>query len=57
MKYKAVVGFSGTISAAKGDVLEIADKAISEDLLEAGYIESIEEHKNESKRTKSKSDM
>lgn len=57
MKYKAIVSFSGTISMAEGDIAEIADKAVSADLLSAGYIEAIEEQKHESKRTKSKSDM
>lgn len=57
MKYRAVVSFSGTISMAEGDITEIADKAVSEDLLSAGYIEAIEEQKHESKRAKSKSNL
>lgn len=57
MKYKAVVSFSGSISMAEGDIAEIADKAISADLLKAGFIVAIEEPKNEGKRNKSKSNL
>ena len=42
---------------SKGEVLEIADEAVSKDLLHAGYIEAVEEAKNENKRAKSKRDM
>ena len=42
---------------AEGEIAEIADKAVSEDLLNAGYIVAAEEHKNESKRVKSKSNL
>lgn len=57
MRYKAVVSFSGIISMAEGEITEIADKAVSDDLLDAGYIVAAEEQKNESKRTKSKSNL
>lgn len=57
MRYKAVVSFSGTISMAEGEIAEIADKAVSDDLLNAGYIVEAEEQKNESKRTRSKSNL
>lgn len=57
MKYKAVVSFSGVISMAEGEIAEIADKAVSDDLLNAGYIVEAEERKNESKRAKSKSNL
>ena len=57
MMYKAIVSFSGIVSMAEGDIAEIADKAVSEDLLNAGYIEAVEETKNESKRAKSKRNM
>lgn len=57
MKYRAVVSFSGAVSMAEGEIAEIADKAVSEDLLNAGYIVAAEERKNESKRVKSKSNL
>lgn len=57
MRYKAVVSFSGIISMAEGEITEIADKAVSDDLLDAGYIVAAEEQRNESKRTKSKSNL
>ena len=39
--YKALVSFSGKISMAAGEVREIADKDIADDLTKAGYIEEI----------------
>ncbi len=57
MKYKAMTSFSGVVSMAEGDIMEIADKAVSDDLVQAGYIQAIEEPKHEGKRNKSKSDM
>lgn len=39
MKYKVVVGYSGVVSAPLGSIVEITDKEISNDLLQAGYIE------------------
>ena len=41
MKYKALISFSGTVSAVKGDTVEIADKEVAKDLLNAKYIEEI----------------
>ena len=40
--YKALVTFCGIISMAKGDVAEIADKAVANDLLKAGYIKEVQ---------------
>lgn len=37
--YKALVSFSGQIAMAAGEVREIADPSVAEDLLRAGYIE------------------
>jgi hypothetical protein len=45
MKYKAKVSFSGLCSMSKGEVKEINDKYIVDDLLRAGYIEPIEKPK------------
>lgn len=45
MEYKATVGFSGLISMGKGEVKEIKDKDVADDLLKAGYIEPIEKPK------------
>lgn len=36
--YKALVSFSGVISMAMGEVREITDESIVNDLLKAGYI-------------------
>lgn len=38
MRYKALKSFSGVISMAEGDEKEINDKAVVDDLLNAGYI-------------------
>lgn len=45
MKFKALVSFSGVLTAVKGQVLEIGDESIKSDLLEAGYIEKVTERK------------
>lgn len=39
MKYRALVSFSGLVSMAKGDVREISDVSLANDLLKASYIE------------------
>lgn len=39
MQYKALVSFSGTISMAMGEVQEITNQEIVNDLLKAGYIQ------------------
>ena len=38
MRYKALISFSGVISMAEGEVREISDKALIDDLTKAGYI-------------------
>lgn len=43
MLYKAKVSFSGLVSMAEGEVKEILDSSIVKDLLNAGYIEKVEE--------------
>lgn len=43
MMYKALISFTGRISMAMGDVKEIKDSSIANDLLKAGYIEQIPE--------------
>lgn len=51
MQVKATVSFSGTISLAKGDVIDSASisKEVLADLLQAGYIKEIKETKAEKK--------
>lgn len=51
--YKAKISFSGLISMGKGEVREIKDKDLIKDLLNADYIEKVEEEKPK-KETKSK---
>ena len=50
MKYKALKCFSGLISMAKGEVREIKDKNLVADLLNAKYIEPLEQKKKTSKK-------
>ena len=38
MQYKALVSFSGKVSMAMGEVREISDQSLVDDLLKAGYI-------------------
>ena len=49
MKYKAKIGFSGLVSMSKGEVKEIGDKYVADDLLRAGYIEPAEAKKTSKK--------
>lgn len=52
MLYKALVSFTGKVTMAEGDVGEIPDITVAEDLLKAGYIEEI---KKEPKKKEAKS--
>lgn len=45
MKYRALISFSGNITMAMGEVREIDNKDIANDLLNAGYIEELKEAK------------
>lgn len=45
MKYKALVSFSGALTAVKGQILEIEDEFLKSDLLNAGYIKKVTERK------------
>ena len=38
MQYLALVSFSGVISMYKGEVREISDSSLADDLVKAGYI-------------------
>lgn len=42
MKYKALTTFSGAVSMVAGEVRELTDKAVIDDLLHAGYIAQVE---------------
>ncbi len=50
--YKALITFSGLVCMKKGQVGEIADKAVAEDLLRCGYIEEITAPEETPKATK-----
>ena len=57
MKIKAKISFCGGLTMAKGEEKEIKNNKIVDDLIEAGYVEVIEEkNQNEDKRGKAKSD-
>lgn len=45
MMYKALISFTGLVSMAKGDVREISDISLANDLLKAGYIEEAKQDK------------
>jgi hypothetical protein len=49
MKVKAKVSFSGLITMHKGEERDIEDKAIFEDLLNAGYVEEAKSSKKKVK--------
>lgn len=52
MKYKALKSFSGLVSMFEGEIKEIENKDIVNDLLNAHYIEEVKETKKTTKRTK-----
>ena len=52
--YRAVTSFSGVISMAMGEVREISDPLIAEDLLKAGYIMEFEQKKETKPKAKPK---
>ena len=39
--YKALISFGGAVSMRIGEVRDISDSTIAEDLLKAGYIEPV----------------
>ena len=45
MMYKALISFTGLVSMAQGDVREISDTSLANDLLKAGYIKEAKEDK------------
>lgn len=47
--YKALISFCGKVNMTMGEVGEIPDKALAEDLLRAGYIEAVKVEKTEEK--------
>ena len=46
MKYKALVSFSGEVTASLKQIIEINDEEIANDLLNAGYIKLVKDSKN-----------
>lgn len=52
MKYKALVSFSGAVTASLNQIIEINDEEIANDLLDAGYIELIKDSKKTLKDSK-----
>ena len=41
MQVRALESFAGAVNMAKGAVCEIADRAIADDLIRAGYAEEV----------------
>ena len=48
-KYKALTSFSGLISMAQGEIRELPDSPVTDELLRIGYIEPIDIPKEEEK--------
>ena len=51
--YKALKSFSGVVSMSLGEIKEIGDENIANDLLKAGYVEKVQ--KKPISKTKSRS--
>lgn len=47
MKYKALISFSGIVTMAMDEVMEISDENIAKDLLRANFIEPVVEEKKD----------
>ncbi len=45
MKYRALVSFSGAVTASLKQIIEINDEEIANDLLNAGYIKLVKDSK------------
>ena len=56
MMYKALVSFSGAVSASQDSIIEIFDAEIANDLLNAGYIEEQNENTDNNKDSKKDND-
>ena len=52
--YRALITFSGKVSMAEGEIRDISDKAVVDDLLDAGYIEEITPAKKEKPKAEPK---
>ena len=44
MKYKVLTSFSGAVSASTNSVISLDDEVLAKDLLNAGYIEAVQEN-------------
>jgi hypothetical protein len=56
MQYKATISFSGKISMMMGEVREISDQSLIDDLTHAGYIIPYEADEKPKPRRKGKKD-
>lgn len=54
LKVKALVSFCGIVTMSKGQVLDIKEKYIYEDLLQAGYVEKVVTRKKSGETNESK---
>ena len=54
MMYKALISFTGLVSMAKGDVREISDISLANDLIKARYIEEVKKDAPPKKVTEKK---
>lgn len=51
MKIRALTSFCGALSMAKNEVVDCSDKNIVNDLIQAGYVECVEDKKETPKRS------
>lgn len=54
MKVKALVSFCGNVSMYEGEVRDISDPSLLQDLLRVHYVKTVEEQKKEQKTTRKK---
>lgn len=54
MAYRALVSFAGIVTMGAGEVADLEDDEVIEDLLKAGYIEKVEAEKAPKKAVRSR---
>lgn len=54
MMYRALVSFSGAVSASQDSIIEISDAEIANDLLNAGYIIEEKDENTDNKKAAKK---
>jgi hypothetical protein len=55
--FKALKSFSGVVSMAEGEIKDISDPIVVNDLVKAGYIEEVKPAESKAKKKTAKEDI